>query len=512
MATQIAPYTISAPGFYGLNLSDSPTDIAANYALVADNAVIDRSGRISSRKGWSKAHVTNADLGANSITCIGELIQNDGTATTLATGNNLLFKLSGTTFTKLTYGGGGVAPTISADNWQFVQLNGVAIFFQSAHDPLIYDPVVSTTTYRRLSERSGYAGTVLLANAAIGEYGRIWCGDTTTDKYTVKFSDLLAPHVWTGGTSGSLDLRNVWTGGDEIVAFAAHNNFLFIFGRKQILIYAGADDPSTMALTDKIVGIGCIARDSVQVTGEDVWFLSDSGVRSLMRTIQEKSSPIRTISKNVQNDLQEYVNLETTADIKSGFSAVNNFYLLSLPNANTTYCFDTKAVLEDGSAKTTTWNTVYSAYCETKGRKLYLGTSGYIGLYNGTVDNETPFRFAYYSPWVDFGNPLQRSILKKLIATIVCYASMDVVFKWAFDFDQTYNSETVTVTNSDVHAEYGRSEFGIGEYSKLSSTINQVIAHGTSSGRVVQIGIEVNTAGSAISLQKIDAYTKDARI
>jgi len=35
-------------------------------------------------------------------------------------------------------------------------LNGINYFFQSGHDHLIFDPAVSTTTYRRVSEKTGY--------------------------------------------------------------------------------------------------------------------------------------------------------------------------------------------------------------------------------------------------------------------------------------------------------------------------------------------------------------------
>jgi hypothetical protein len=509
---QITPFSISAPGFFGLNQSDSPSDLSPNYALQADNCIIDRSGRIASRKGWTAEHTTNADLGTANITCIAELIQNDGTATTLVTGNGCLFKHSGTTLTKLTYGGGGVAPTISANNWMFTQLNGVGIFWQRGYDPLIYDPVVSTTTFRRLSERSGYLGTVLLANVAISEFGRVWCADTSSDKNTVKFSDLIAPHVWTGGTSGSIDLKNVWTGGDEVVAFAAHNKQLFIFGRKQILIYDGADDPTTMALSDKVVGIGCIARDSVQTTGDDVWFLSDTGVRSLSRTIQEKSAPIRQISKNVHDELQQYIDLSDLSNLKSGFSAVNSIYLLSIPAGQVTYCFDTRGVLESGAAKVTTWSCVYYAYCETKSRSFYLGKPGYVGKYSGYSDNGSSYRMSYYTTWIDFGNPVQTSILKKLLTTVICSTNQTIIFKWAYDFQSEYFSDTVTVTGGPTYAEYGTAEYGTAEYNAASQSINVVPVQGRGSGQVLKFGIEVQSNLSSVSIQKISIYTKDGRI
>jgi len=45
--------SISAPGFFGLNTQDSPLDLAAGFALVATNCIIDQYGRIGSHKGWS---------------------------------------------------------------------------------------------------------------------------------------------------------------------------------------------------------------------------------------------------------------------------------------------------------------------------------------------------------------------------------------------------------------------------------------------------------------------------
>ena len=245
MASQTTPFSITAPGFYGLNTEASPVDMDKGFALEATNCVIDKAGRVASRKGWSKAHVVNDLLQYNDITCIGEVIENSGAATVVAAGAGLLFKNVGTTLTKLSFGGTTPAPTINAANWMFCQLNGVGIFFQRGYDPLIYDPAVSTTEFRRLSEKSGSLGSILQWNVGLSSYGRIWAADTSADKSTVYWSDLLTPHIWTGGTSGSLDCRKVWpAGGDEIVNLAANNGFLYIFGKRQILIYSGADDPA----------------------------------------------------------------------------------------------------------------------------------------------------------------------------------------------------------------------------------------------------------------------------
>jgi hypothetical protein len=515
MAEPIQPYSQKAPGFYGLNLSDSPVDLSPNFALEANNCVIDKAGRVAARKGWVKANTANTELSTSNVSCIGELIQNDGTATTVCAGGAYLFKLASGALTTLTYGGGGVAPTISASNWQFCFLNGVAMFWQRGFDPLIYDPAVSATTFRRLSEKTASAGTVYQCNVAISAYGRVWAADTSSDKSTLVFSDLLTPHIWTGGTSGSLDLRNVWpSGGDEITALAAHNNRLFIFGRKQILIYEGADVPATMRLSDSIVGIGCIARDSVQNIGEDVWFLSDTGVRSLMRTIQEQSAPVRKISKNVHDDLQTAVTAETLANIKSGYSQVNAIYLLTMPTLNKTYCFDTRYPLEDGSARTTVWSgTPPKAFYETKGRLFYIGRAGYIGTYSGYLDDTATYRMTYYTSWIDFGNPIQTSILKKILLTAIGGSAQVITMKWAYDFLTSYFSGQATTPSATSSAQFNVSQYNTAtaQYG-YNAGVNILSLPGSSSGRVLQFGFETNINGSEFSVQRIDIYSKDGRL
>ena len=211
MASQLQSYSLSAPGFFGLNTEDSPLDLGSGFALVATNCILDQYGRIGARKGWTKVNSSSGNLGDNDVGVIHELVQADGTLTVLFAGNNKIFKLgSANAVTELTYGGGGTAPTISANNWQCATLNGIAYFFQTGHDALIYDPAVSTTTYRRVSEKSGYVATVEQANICISAFGRLWVASTSSNKTTVYFSDLIAGHVWSGGTSGSLDVSRGW--------------------------------------------------------------------------------------------------------------------------------------------------------------------------------------------------------------------------------------------------------------------------------------------------------------
>ena len=513
MAAQLQSYSLSAPGFYGLNTEDSPLDLGAGFALVATNCILDQYGRIGARKGWSRVNSSSGNLGANDVGVIHELVQTDGTLTVLFAGNNKIFKLgTANAVTELTYGGGGSAPTITASNWQTASLNGIAYFFQTGHDPLIYDPAVSTTTYRRVSEKSGYVATVPQANICISAFGRLWVANTSTDKVTISFSDLIAGHVWGGGTSGTLDVSRVWpNGADEVMGLAAHNDFLFIFGKRQILVYSGASTPASLVLSDTVGSIGCIARDTIQSIGSDVVFLSDSGVRSLMRTIQEKSAPLRDLSKNVRFDLNSALISETLANLKSVYSEKEAFYLLVLPATFQVYCFDTKQSLQDGASRVTKWDSIAPTSLRSlRNGDLYIGKNGYIGKYGTYLDDANTYRFAYYTNNADLGNPNQISILKSVTAIVIGGSNQFLSINWGFDYSGSYRAENVYIP-SQASYEYGTAEYNIAEYTS-GVPIKTLSANASGFGKIVQTGYETTINGTSFSLQKIEIQAKDGKM
>jgi len=513
MSQALQTVSISAPGFFGLNTQDSPLDLAAGFALVATNCIIDQYGRIGARKGWARVNSSSGALGANDVGVIHELVQSDGTLTVLFAGNNKLFKLdSSNAVSELTYGGGGISPTITASNWSCASLNGITYFFQVGHDPLIFDPAVSTTTYRRVSEKTGYTGTVPSANIVISAYGRLWAADTTTDNVTVYFSDLLAGHVWSTGTAGSLNIDRVWpNGADEITGLAAHNGFLIIFGKRQILVYENATTPASITLRDTVGGIGCIARDSIQSTGKDVLFLSNSGVRSFARTIIEKSSPIGDLSKNIRSDFMAVVSAETLANIKTVYSETEAFYLLTLPTVKEVYCFDTRVQLQDGSFRVTNWDSIEpTALLSRRNGDLLIGKNGYIGKYSTYQDHTSAYRMQYYTNHADLGNANVTSLLKRLKVVVIGGSNQYVTVKWGFDFATNYLSANALIPSQGVY-EYGIAEYDVAQYSS-GVALQTLSVSASGSGKIVQTGYEANINGSALSIQRIEIQSKDGKM
>jgi hypothetical protein len=513
MSQALQTASISAPGFFGLNTQDSPLDLAAGFALVATNCIIDQYGRIGSRKGWARVNASSGALGANNVGVIHELVQADGTLTVLFAGNNKLFKLDGSNaVSELTYGGGGTAPTITANNWSVASLNGITYFFQTGHDPLIFDPAVSTSTFRRVSEKTGYVGTVPAGNIVISAFGRLWVADTATDNVTVFFSDLLAGHVWSTGTAGTLNIDRVWpNGADEVTGLAAHNGFLIIFGRRQILVYANATTPATMSLSDTVGGIGCIARDSIQSTGKDILFLSNSGIRSFARTIVEKSAPLGDLSKNVRSDFMAIVAGEVLANIKSVYSESEAFYLLTLPSVREVYCFDTRVQLQDGSFRITIWNLIEpTALLSRRNGDLLIGKNGYVGKYSTYRDHTSSYRMQYFTNHADLGNANITSLLKRLKVVVIGGTNQFVTMKWGFDFSTNYLSANALIPAQGI-SEYGIGEYGIAQYSE-GVALRTLSVQASGSGKIVQTGYETNISGAALSIQRIEIQSKDGKM
>jgi hypothetical protein len=517
MAKQLMSSSIAAPAFYGLNTQESGVTLQEGFALQADNCVIDKFGRLGARKGWQV--LSNAKDGSANGNVDVDLIgvsnfkEVTGVDTLLSFSVNKFYK----GLTNLVTLTPSTADTIAAGNWQSATLNDHHYFFQRGYLPLVYTNVGGADTFESVATHTHVTGTAPSANTVLSAYGRLWAADTATNKTTVYFTDVLSGHKWSGGTSGNLNISSVFTqGGDEIVALGAHNGFLVVFCKDNIVIYSDGDNfqagmtTSSLTLVEVIEGVGCIARDSVQNTGEDILFLSNTGIRSLSRTIQEKSQPMRDISKNVRDDVIQAINAENIDLIKSVYSPINAFYLITFPTSQQTFCFDTRAPLEDGSFRATIWPSVSPKGFLSEGSTLYFAEDNGIAEYTGYQDNGSKYEMAYYSNFFDLGMPNVSKIVKKLSATTVGATGQTFALKIGYDYSPVYYGYTFTLEVGTVY-EYGITEYGIGEYSG-SVLINEQKASTQGAGDIIQIGFTTDINGAPMSLQKISLYAKQGKV
>jgi len=496
MAQPLQSINLVAPAFKGVNTEDSPLAQDPSYADVADNAVIDKRGRIAARKGIDVVTTDKTELGTDYVHKIHYFYDDAGNEVVFTAGNNKIMTGT-TTLTDVTPG----SYTITANNWKIVNFNDKAYFFQRGYDPLVYD---NATGLRTFTVANGTAtAATLKCHEALAAYGRLWIVDNATDTQTIYWSDLLIGTDFTGGSSGSIDVSKAWPDGyDEVRALAAHNNTLIIFGKHSILVYGGASSPASMALVDTVAGVGCICRNSVQHIGTDVLFMSPSGLRSLGRTIQEKSLPLSDLSLNVKTEIISLIS-SRTLPTASVYSPENSFYIIVFPDQLTAYCFDLKGKLENGAYRVTRWTSIPHKSFEVKtDGTVYIGTVDGIGTYSGYVDNTTAYRFRYYSPGLTFGDPAKTKLLKKLRPTLVGATGATVFMKWSYDLATDFKTYEFTVGNQ-VPAYYGVDEFAIGEFTGGELTTRNSV-QATGNGSIITIGLEADINGSALSLQEIN--------
>ena len=513
---QLQTLSVVSPGFYGLNTQESGITLSPNFAQLTDNVIIDKYGRLGSRKGWQMLTDSGATtLNGAALEFLLEHVNADNSTVTISGGDNKLFK-NGDDIDVLV----DITPalyTITANNWKGASLYDHALIVQAGHEPVVYseDATPNTQTITDYTGVTQSYGTNFPRDA-MAAYGRFWVHDGTNVYWSTDIADVAFP-AFNGGTSGFLNIAAVLPNNvDTIVGLASHNDFLIIFCERNIVIYAGADNPiGDFRLADVIAGVGCVARDSIQNTGNDLIFLSDTGVRSLGRLLQEKSLPMRDLTKNVRDDLikdllQERVNSGDLSKVKSVYSEVNAFYLLSFPSTSTVYCLDMRQPLEDGSARVTQWYEYEAkAFVRRRDREILIGKTNGIGRYYGYTDNGEAYRLRYFSHYLDLQSPTTLKILKQISATVIGGSNQSFVIKSSFDYSTASRSYPFTIADRGV-SEYGLAEYGVSEFS-FGIILDSIKSSVGGSGNTIQIGFEANVQGNELSVQKLDIFVKTGR-
>jgi len=410
-----------------------------------------------------------------------------------------------------------VGAAVTDANWKMMSLNNSCYFVQSGHTPRVYDH--EADTYRVDS------GLMPRASCGISAFGRLWLADTATDNHSVVYYSTRLNgtdfDLNGNGDTGSFNCAEFWpTGYDEVQALAAHNGRLIIFGKDNILVYAQADgNPAAtkqdggIYLEDSIRGIGCISRDSIQSTGADVVFLDHSGLRSLARTIQEKSLPIGNVSANIRTKLNRTIQgLISTDRVRSVFIPEEQLYLLIGSEKGTTLAFSTAQIAQDGVMRVTRWPALNITSASTHdGNTLFSDAEQGIVKYEGYMDNGESYKMRYFTHFLSFGDSTKLKIPKRIALTMLTGQVELLRLFWAFDYEGTSQSATIELPKPANWGEYGIGEYGEFEYTGGINMIRKAEQSG-GSGYVLQVGIEADILGAQYSLQEINIQTLIGRI
>ena len=213
---QLGHIDLVSPGTAGLNLQQRGSILPPIWATLAQNCIIDDSGRLAARNGYSVTTTTPIS-GTPNVKTLFEYIQGDGTVEPIVAWDggiaNDLTDPSGNDISG--------AVTDTNGHWWFQNFNEKVIGFQDGQKPIVRP---SASNFATVVESSGTAPTIE-DNVGLCAYGRAWGLDS--DGQTIKYSGLLHETDWGRAGAGSIDMSNVWTGGmDKVTAIAAFNGSL----------------------------------------------------------------------------------------------------------------------------------------------------------------------------------------------------------------------------------------------------------------------------------------------
>ena len=509
------PLSLVGPGFAGLNTQTSSTVLGPEWAAEAQNMVFDDSGRPAARKGWTSVTSTPIRGGEAPLTYtpdieqLFEYVDLDGDRVIISAADNKIW--SGTSsFTDIT---GSV--TVTANNWQFVNFYGDVYGLQTGHALVKWS---GTSTFADVTASSG---SVPDGNCLLSAFGRLW--GSSSNGQTLKYSSLLDGTAWGGVGAGSYNFAQVWGDGlDTIQALAAFNNYLVVFGKRHLILIqddSGSTiglDPNNSRVSDVIVGVGCAARDSIQnIDGDDLAFLSYTGLQTLRRVIEGKGNPLRDVSKNVRDELMTQVRGVASTTIRSTYNPKEGFYLLLIPGSSYIWCFDTRVNLPDGTLRTTRWTSFIPKSLLTRDDRatLYCGKSGEIYTHSNYLDATQPYRFVYNSGWLTVSPEVQdrMKILKRIGSILSVGGQTNVIFKWGFDFRDLTYSITKSTAAGTTGGEWGLAEWGEDEFGG-SAGLNEFEVPSWGTGQFVKLGLEANIDNTSFAIQQLQLFAKVGRI
>ena len=442
-AKQINSVSLDTIGINGIDTQTTATALSPNWFTKADNVVYTEGGKVAFRKGLKQGTLTG---GAK----VGSMAEHyNGTS-------NLLFAATvGNIYTldltdKDNAWTAAFATGASTSDWQFRNFNSDLLAAQGGEDCLVYK---NATSWAKLKDVTGYSAppgvTTFDPSCMLGFYGRAWAGGISEENDVLYYSKLLDSKLWaTSDTGGFIDLKSVW-GNDEIVAIEAFAGKLAIFGKENIAIYNSPDIIGSIALDEVIQGIGCISRDSIQSIGDDLYFLSDTGVRSLYRTTQLDKLPLTEKSITIKDEL--IANITVSTNVKSVFMMDEGLYILSFVDRNVTYVFDTTYNTEKETPRITKWvfadNREPASLVYTNDYGLLVGQqSGRVATYEGYYDVDysgssvytyNSYTVSFSTVWIDLGQGVQSSILKRLVMLVSGGQGTDVGIRLYKDFEMT---------------------------------------------------------------------------
>ena len=368
------------------------------------------------------------------------------------------------------------------------------------------------------------AGTVPTGNCVHSGFGRLWAQKSHSGigKNIIAYSALLDETSWTTGGGEINVLGNagsVSTGFDELVAISSFDGFLVAFLRDSIIIYDSPEAPANLSIEQVIKGIGCIARDSVQQVGDDIYFLSSTGIRSLKQVVFTTNRvELTEISQVVRKDLVDSMNTPTgnLSKIRTCYNPEEGQYWIKAPNGDIFSIHNYSLIDKDTPRITKFTETDWFSFVYFEG-ETFLAQKGNIGKYQGFNDidptTSPPALTTYTSRWAsnyaDFDTS-KIKMLKNVGVTVFGASNQQLTLDWDFDNGLANSSRTLTIKGAGDLAEFNVAEFNVAEFSG-GVALEKIKSSASRTGRTLSIGLFFVSNGNALSVEQISLFAKIGR-
>jgi hypothetical protein len=217
------------------------------------------------------------------------------------------------------------------------------------------------------------------------KFGRGFISGLTSNPNLVYYSNQstgagIGSGAW-NRTAQNIEIKGIGSGDQIVKIVSFRQSDIIVFTQRSIWSINIADStPSNWTVREVHSNIGCGARDSAVVAGNDIIFMDQNGkFRSLVRTVEDLNQGIDPIptSQAIDGHIDTFsgTNLSNASAI-----AFDRFYFvavtLSASENDAVFVYDT--VIESWTGPWTAWNATNFAVSTTEGGKesLYFGNSG----------------------------------------------------------------------------------------------------------------------------------------
>jgi len=407
----------------GQNDTDKSDQLLENQGELMQNVYIREKGAIEKRSGTS---LIGSDQGNTAIVGLSNWQEDDGTKWLFSVSGSTLYYLNGASWSAL-------KDDFTANLDMEFEIANNNVYVTNGTDN------VKAWDGASVALNSGFLD--VSAGVPTGNYLRWWknymflTGETasagTSYPSRVWFSNLGDAGTWTIATD-HFDVNT--SDGQKITGIGILEDFLIIFKENSIWAMQGAFpdewiiDSANNNLTNIFQGVGCVSHRSIVQVGNDLWFMSKDGIRSLRRNAEGTTPLMGRVDGNLQTTIESLNESQLSGVVATLFDKRVYF---AIPTGSSTFnnkilVADTTITLENPInphpwVTYTGWSpSCWTVYEPSNTSQLYFGEGDADGVVyqaeTGTNDNSAAIDYDYKSPMIDLRAPDMRKTARFLYA------------------------------------------------------------------------------------------------